>query len=287
MALYLMGDLQGCDTAFQQLLHKLKFSHDHDQLYILGDLVNRGPGSLEILRYVKQHEFSIHCVLGNHDLHLLAVAHGGRRSSADDTLDPILQAPDCDSLLTWLRCQPLALALPLDANGPIKQALLVHAGVLPSWTTAKALAYAKEVSDALMGPAYLEFLTGMYGKKPTRWSPELTGMARLRLITNVLTRIRFCAADDRIELATKGGLAATPSGYQPWFEIEGRKTSKDLVAFGHWSTLGLLQRPTVLGLDTGCVWGGCLSAVELTLQGQVKRLVQVSCEPSLAPMMDD
>jgi bis(5'-nucleosyl)-tetraphosphatase (symmetrical) len=283
MALYLMGDLQGCNTAFQQLLHELNFSHDQDQLYILGDLVNRGPGSLEILRYVKQHEAHIHCVLGNHDLHLLAVAHGSRRPSADDTLDPILQAPDCEQLLNWLRCQPLAMALPLDANGPIKQALLVHAGVLPSWTTAQTLAYAKEVSDELRGPGYLDFLIGMYGKKPTRWSPDLTGMARLRLITNVLTRIRFCDADDRIELASKGGLAATPSGYQAWFDIEGRKTAKDLVAFGHWSTLGLLQRPNLLALDTGCVWGGCLSAVELSPQGQVKRLVQVNCEQALAP----
>jgi bis(5'-nucleosyl)-tetraphosphatase (symmetrical) len=284
MAIYLMGDLQGCADAYQQLLSKLSFSPSRDHLYILGDLVNRGPQSLEVLRHVMQMQDSIHCLLGNHDLHLVATANGVRKPSKSDTLAPILMAPDAPVLLEWLRHQPLARYLPLDASSPFKEALLVHAGVMPSWTVANTLMYAQEVSDALAGPDWVAFLAAMYGNKPKLWAPSLQGMERLRMITNVLTRLRFCTAKDKMDFEAKEGPGDAPAGYKPWFEFKNRKTQDALVAFGHWSTLGLHLTPNLLGLDTGCVWGGALSAIELQPNGTVGEVIQVKCPSSANPL---
>lgn len=283
MALYLMGDLQGCADAYQQLLAKLSFSPSRDHLYILGDLVNRGPHSLQVLRHVMQMEDSIHCVLGNHDLHLLAAAHGVRKPGKSDTLEQVIDAPDASVLLDWLRHQPLARRLELGPNAAYQEALLVHAGVLPSWTVADTLAYAQEVSNALIAPNWIEFLTGMYGNKPKRWDPALQGLDRLRMITNVLTRLRFCTPKDKMDFDAKEGPQDAPEGFKPWFEMKHRKTQHAMVVFGHWSTLGLHIAPNLLGLDTGCVWGGCLSAIELRPNGTVGEVIQVQCPESAHP----
>lgn len=270
-----MGDVQGCYPTYQRLLQKINFSHSRDHLYILGDMVNRGPDSLGILRHVRQHQSSIHCVLGNHDLHLLAVAHQAQLLSKKDTLKSVLEAPDCNDLLTWLAQQPLARRIVFKGghHGPT-EGLLVHAGVVPSWSVSATLAHAHEVSEVLSSDAAPTFLHHMYGDEPNRWRNRLAGTERLRMITNILTRIRFCSANDTLELETKDGPAHAPIGFQPWFDFAERKTSSALVAFGHWSTLGLLIQPGLLGLDTGCAWGGSLSAISVDSNGIPGTVVQ-------------
>jgi bis(5'-nucleosyl)-tetraphosphatase (symmetrical) len=230
-----------------------------------------------------QWEGSIHCLLGNHDLHLLATAHGVRKPGKSDTLAQVLEAPDALLLLDWLRRQPLARHLPLGPANPCKEALLVHAGVLPSWTVADTLAYASEVESALSAPDYASFLVDMYGNKPKRWENSLQGIDRLRMITNVLTRLRFCTAKDKMDFDAKEGPEDAPEGFKPWFEFKSRKTKDALVAFGHWSTLGLRITPTWLSLDSGCVWGGALSAIEIKADGRVGDVIQVQCPQSAKP----
>jgi bis(5'-nucleosyl)-tetraphosphatase (symmetrical) len=280
MALYLIGDLQGCDAPFQHLLRSIDFSPSRDTLYCLGDLVNRGPDSLAVLRRLMQMGTSAHCLLGNHDLHLLAVAQGVRKAHRSDTLDGILQAPDRNALLQWVRQRPLALQ--------VQGWLLVHAGVLPQWTAEQTLLLAHEVSQMLAGTEGPEFLQTMYGNQPDRWSDALEGADRWRVVINALTRLRFCSREGVMEFATKDSAGAAPAGYLPWFNVPGRKTAHSPIAFGHWSTLGLLQRPHLLALDTGCVWGGCLSAARLstsaTPQGTGSvTLVQVPCPQAQLP----
>lgn len=283
MALYLIGDVQGCDAALGQLLDTLAFSPSRDSLVLLGDLVNRGPSSLAVLRRVMRLGTSARCVLGNHDLHLLAVAAGVRNAHRHDTLLPILEARDRGVLLDWLRTRPLALLERWNTN----ELLIVHAGVLPSWTAQDAVARAGEVQAVLSGPDCDAFLADMYGNQPARWHAGLTGTDRLRAIVNVLTRLRFCNSDDTMEFDTKEGVAATPPGFLPWFDAPGRRTAATTVAFGHWSTVGWLARSDVLSLDTGCVWGGALSAVRLhrpepdtALQFE---LIQVPCQQAQRP----
>ncbi len=259
MAMYLIGDVQGCDAALQRLLDQIQFSPSRDSLYLLGDLVNRGPSSEHVLRRLMGYGSSARCLLGNHDLHLLAVAYGIRKTHRNDTLDGILQAPDRAALLGWLHQQHLALDL-TTAHG---RWLLVHAGVLPQWTADQALSLAAEVEAALRGPDPAAFFAQMYGNQPDHWSEDLQGAERLRVIVNALTRIRFCNADGVMEFDTKEGADAAPAGYAPWFDAPERRTSDCTVAFGHWSTLGWLDRPDVVSLDSGCVWGGCLTALEL------------------------
>ena len=254
MTRYAIGDLQGCDQELHALLGRLKFSADRDRLWFVGDLVNRGPGSLAILRLVRSLGDNAIVVLGNHDLHLLAVAHGAHRRRKSDTLDEVLAAPDRDELLEWLLARPLAHAQGDD--------LMVHAGVVPQWTVAQTLTLAGEVSSALRRDPRALF-EHMYGNEPDRWSERLTGMERLRFLINVLTRLRLCTADGRVEVAIKGVPPPAPSPLRPWFEHRQRATRGARVIFGHWSALGLVQRPGVLGLDTGCVWGGALTAVDL------------------------
>jgi bis(5'-nucleosyl)-tetraphosphatase (symmetrical) len=262
---YAVGDLQGCHEELRALLGRLKFSADRDRLWLVGDLVNRGPGSLATLRLVRSLADNAVVVLGNHDLHLLAVAHGAHRLRRSDTLDEVLAAPDRDQLLEWLLSRPLAHAEDDD--------LMVHAGVVPQWSVALTLQLAAEVESALRRDARSLF-EHMYGNEPARWDEQLAGMERLRFVINVLTRLRLCTADGRIDVALKGAPPAPPSQLRPWFEHAKRATRDARVIFGHWSALGLVQRPGILGLDTGCVWGGALTAADLDSD---RPLVSVPC----------
>lgn len=275
MALYLIGDVQGCDGALQRLLDKISFSASRDTLCMLGDLVNRGPDSAGVLRRLMGYGASARTVLGNHDLHLLAVAHGARQLHTRDTLNDILSAADRPAMLDWLRQQNMALL----KNVAGQKVLLVHAGVLPTWTATHTMALAGEVEAVLRGPGLLEFLSAMYGNEPLVWHENLTGVSRLRGIVNALTRLRFCDSDGAMEFDTKEGASAAPTGFMPWFDIPGRRTADITVAFGHWSTLGRLDRPKLISLDTGCVWGGCLSALRL----DNRELIQVECEQAQRP----
>ncbi|MFT4190159.1 MAG: symmetrical bis(5'-nucleosyl)-tetraphosphatase [Comamonas sp.] len=276
MALYCIGDIQGCDAPLARLLAELDFSPSRDTLYVLGDLVNRGPASAAVLRRLMALGASAQCLLGNHDLHLLAMAHGIRAAHKHDTLADLLAAPDRAAMLDWLRQRPLAMR----AHG----VLMVHAGVLPAWTAAQTLALAAEVEAELRGPHVADFLGGMYGNQPAAWHDGLQGADRLRVIVNALTRLRFCQADGTMDFATKEGLAQAPAGLMPWFDVPGRRTAHDTIAFGHWSTLGWQpQRRDIWALDTGCVWGGCLSAAEIGLDGQLARLVQTPCAQAQKP----
>jgi len=279
MALYLIGDIQGCDAALQKLLDKIGFSPSRDTVVLLGDLVNRGPDSAAVLRRVQGYGASALSLLGNHDLHLLGVAHGARKPSRKDTLAGLLEAPDSEALLEWVRQQHMALHMQIDGG----DLLMVHAGVLPQWTVGDTLVLAAEVESVLRGPALGEFLLTMYGNEPAQWSNTLTGSARLRAIVNALTRMRFCSAEGVMEFETKDDAATAPEGFMPWFDVPGRKTANATVAFGHWSTLGWLSRPDLLSTDTGCVWGGCLSAVRIGATLEERELIQVKCEQAQKP----
>jgi bis(5'-nucleosyl)-tetraphosphatase (symmetrical) len=275
MAVYLIGDIQGCDEPLARLLQKVDFSPSRDALFVLGDLVNRGPDSTGVLRRLMALGPSVQCVLGNHDLHALAVATGARPSGRSDTLQCLLQADDRGVLLDWLRHQPLAL----HAHGM----LMVHAGVLPQWSAPKTLALAAEVQAVLQGPGWQDFVAQMYGNEPAAWDDALSGLARLRVIVNALTRLRFCSAQGVMEFETKDSALAAPEGCMPWFDVPGRQTADTVVAFGHWSTLGWLDRPDVWALDSGCVWGGCLSALQLDLTHHQHTLIQVDCPQAQVP----
>jgi bis(5'-nucleosyl)-tetraphosphatase (symmetrical) len=275
MALYMIGDVQGCDEALGRLLGKIDFSPSRDTLFLLGDLVNRGPQSLAVLRRLMALESSAQCLLGNHDLHLLATAHGVRKPHRNDTVGEILNAPDREALLDWLRRRPMALF----EHGW----LMVHAGVLPQWDLAQTLALAAELQAVLRSPDWTGFLKEMYGDQPDFWSDGLQGSARLRVIVNALTRLRFCSSQGVMEFATKDDADAAPEGFMPWFDVPGRRTSGVPVAFGHWSTLGTVKRDGVLPLDTGCVWGGCLTAARITDRvGSVER-IEVRCAQERRP----
>lgn len=265
MTTFAIGDLQGCCPKLTELLERIQTVCADPKLIFVGDLVNRGPKSLATLREVRALGKSATAVLGNHDLHLLAVANGIRKAHRSDTLDDILAAPDRDELLDWVRNLPLALYE--DGH------LLVHAGVLPQWTTEKTLALAHEVETALRGPGWVDFLREMYGNQPSKWDDSLTGSDRLRCIINALTRIRFCTEDGNMDLTASKGVETELPGYMPWFDVPGRKTEDVTVVFGHWSTLGLTMRPNLISLDTGCLWGGQLTAVSL---GD-RRVIQVDC----------
>jgi bis(5'-nucleosyl)-tetraphosphatase (symmetrical) len=281
MSIYLIGDVQGCDAALGRLLDTCGFSASRDTLVLLGDLVNRGPDSAAVLRRVMGLGASARSLLGNHDLHLLAVANGVRPAQRNDTLDGILQSAQREAILEWLRHQPLALRQTVAGE----DLLMVHAGVLPAWSAAQTVALAAEVETVLRGPDWPAFLRQMYGNTPARWSEQLTGAERLRCIVNALTRLRFCNAEGEMEFAAKEGAATAPQGYMPWFDVPGRQTQAVTVAFGHWSTLGWLGRANLLSLDSGCVWGGQLSAVRLGTAGQrqQRELVQVPCAMAQQP----
>ena len=279
MALYCIGDIQGCDGALGRLLDLIDFSASRDTVYLLGDLVNRGPDSAAVLRRCMTHGDALRPLLGNHDLHLLAAAHGARKPSRRDTLASILEAPDRDALLQWLRLQPLARQH-VYGGTPL---LMVHAGVLPAWTAAETLDMADEVHRVLQSADLPAFLRQRYGNTPDHWYAYFTGPDRLRVIVNALTRLRFCSAQGVMDFDSTESASAAPPGLMPWFDVPGRSTADTLIAFGHWSTLGWLNRPHCLGLDTGCVWGGCLSAVRFGSSLDERELLQVRCEQAQAP----
>ena len=276
MALYCIGDVQGCDEPLARLLAEIGFSPSRDTLFVLGDLVNRGPQSAAVLRRLMGYGAAARCLLGNHDLHLLAVAQGVRPPSHSDTLDELLRAPERHAWLHWLRQQPLAMR----EHG----VLMVHAGVLPSWSAAQTLALADEVSTVLRGPDWGEFLHQMYGNTPTQWHDDLQGSARLRVIVNALTRLRFCTTEGEMEFDTKDrGADGAPPGYLPWFDVPGRATAGEVIAFGHWSTLPWLGRQDVFALDAGCVWGGCLTALKLDDAAARHKRITVRCPQAQKP----
>ena len=274
----MIGDVQGCDAALGRLLEHIDFSPSRDTLYLLGDLVNRGPASLAVLRRLIALEGAAHALLGNHDLHLLAAANGVRKSHRHDTVHDILDARDRDALLDWLRTRPMAVY----AHGW----LMVHAGVLPQWDVADTMARAGELEAVLRGAHWKAFLKTMYGNDPVQWNDALRGTDRLRVIVNAFTRLRFCSAQGEMEFESKDSANDAPKGFMPWYEVPGRRTEGVPVAFGHWSTLGALNRKDLQALDTGCVWGGCLTAARITgTPGQVERLM-VRCEQARQPGKD-
>jgi bis(5'-nucleosyl)-tetraphosphatase (symmetrical) len=269
MAIYGIGDVQGCCDELETLVDKLKFDQTSDQLWFVGDLVNRGSKSLETLRFVKALGDAAVCVLGNHDLHLLALAADPATPVADIHLQPILAADDRDELVAWLQSRPLA------HFDPQLNTLMVHAGIATTWTVEDALRLAREVEEALASDSAGEFLAAMYGNKPTCWSESLQGMDRLRFITNCVTRIRYCTAEGELDFAEKLQPGTQPANLLPWFDVPDRANTTPRIVFGHWSTLGLLQRQDILALDTGCVWGGQLTAIRLDEEAPP---VQVSSE---------
>ena len=266
MARYAIGDIQGCCDELKALLAQLNFSADRDELWFVGDLVNRGPKSLETLRYVRALGANATVVLGNHDLHLLALAFGSKRKSKDtDTLDAVLEAPDRDQLLEWLSGRPLAVFD--EPRGDF----LVHAGLAPEWTPRAAAKLAREVEAVLREDARTLF-DAMYGNKPDRWNDGLRGMDRLRFVINAYTRMRYCRRDGTVDLKVKDSPGEQPEDLFPWFDVPNRKSSEVRVICGHWSTLGFKRRRDLLALDTGCVWGGALTAVNLDAEAPPTQL---------------
>jgi bis(5'-nucleosyl)-tetraphosphatase (symmetrical) len=272
MATYAIGDIQGCYHAFMALLARLQFSPKSDTLWLVGDLINRGSGSLQVLRWCYQHQLSLKVVLGNHDLHALAVVHGLKPAHKSDTLQSSIDAQDSDVLFNWLRYQPLMIAQDGDAHGSYA---MVHAGLLPQWTLDDALAYAREVEAVLQSENYQDFLADMYGNQPKQWQTDFTGMDRLRIITNAFTRLRVCTAKGEMDFAFKGELSDVPTGYMPWFDVPNRQSQAAQIICGHWSALGLRQRNNIHALDTGCLWGGQLTAMCL----ETREITQVNSDP--------
>ncbi len=255
MPTYVIGDVQGCFTELRRLLDRIRFDPAIDALWFVGDLVNRGPHSLEVLRFVRALGAGATVVLGNHDLHLISIAYGCARPRADDTLDHILCAADRDALITWLRgCRMLHAT---------DQHVVVHAGLLPQWSVAMATQLAGEVETALRGDDYLAFLANMYGSEPDGWHHTLTGFERLRVIVNAMTRMRFCTPAGRMDYHHKDGAHTAPVGFAPWFSYREQRLDAPTLISGHWSALGLHQSDRVVCIDTGCVWGGALTALRL------------------------
>ena len=271
MATYAIGDIQGCYDSLERLLELCVFDPARDKLWLVGDLVNRGPKSLETLRLIKSFGDAAITVLGNHDLYLLMVAEGGAKfRGKDDTLQAIFDAPDCAELLDWLRHQPLC-----HTEGNY---CLVHAGLLPQWTAARARELAHEVETALQGPNFREFVLNLWGSDPAGWSEDLSGWPRLRVIVNAMTRMRFCTPEGIMEFHTKGETTNPPDGHLPWFEVHHRAHADSVLVTGHWSALGLKITPNLLALDSGCLWGGHLTALRL----EDRQVFQVDCSPGEA-----
>jgi bis(5'-nucleosyl)-tetraphosphatase (symmetrical) len=278
MATYAIGDLQGCFDPLRRLLDYIDFQPGRDRLWFVGDLVNRGPQSLDVLRFVKSLGTAAVTVLGNHDLHLVMQAEGYGKPNREDTLAPILNAPDRDELIAWLRSQPLCVTDTIADHSW----LMVHAGVLPCWTAAKAVALGKEVSAALRADNYREFLANMWGSEPTQWSDELSGWDRLRVIVNAMTRMRYLTLQGAMEFRAEGNKAPPargPANCVPWFDAVGRKSKNVTVVCGHWSGLGFLERPDLLAIDTGCLWGGTLTVARL----DNRRVYQLPCPTYAKP----
>lgn len=269
---FAIGDIQGCYERLCRVLKMVDFQPGRDRLWVAGDLVNRGPESLATLRYIHSLGESARVVLGNHDLHLLAVAYGGHDLKSKDTLHDILEAPDCERLLDWLRHQHLAL---YDES---RDLFMAHAGLPHIWTVSQALACARELESVLSRPDFGDFLSQMYGNEPDRWDDSLTGLPRLRLITNYFTRMRFIARDGTLNLTLKDSAAKAPHGFRPWFEWP--RADQARVIFGHWAALeGKTNSNRYVGLDTGCVWGGALTVMNL----ETREKVSLPCDGVLSP----
>ena len=274
MAIYAIGDIQGCYEPLVKLLDKVNFDPAVDKLWSVGDLVNRGPQSLETLRFLKSLGPAFFTVLGNHDLHFMALATGAFSGGKKRTLKPLLTAPDCAELCEWLRYFPLLHHQTVTTESGPQDFLMMHAGLAPSWTINQALSYANEVADTLQSENYIDFLEAMYGDEPDLWNESLEGMTRLRVITNYFTRLRFCNAEGRLDLAVKTGLGSTPSGYKPWYEFQTLANNVNIL-FGHWAALeGITNTPNIYALDTGCVWGRCLTMLRL----EDKQLFCTDCD---------
>jgi bis(5'-nucleosyl)-tetraphosphatase (symmetrical) len=262
---YAIGDIQGCYDELRSLLDTIRFDPSHDTLWLVGDLVNRGPNSLQTLRYLRGLGDAVVTVLGNHDLNLLAVAAGIRKPHKSDAVDDLLNAPDRDELLRWLRTRKMMHA---DSRYA-----MVHGGLLPQWSIARALELAGEVEAELQGENHVELLTRMYGNAPARWDDALTGYDRLRVIVNAMTRLRLCDAQGTMEFDHKTKPVDLPPGYMPWFDVPGRKNADTPIICGHWAALGLVVRNDLLAIDTGCVWGRTLTALRL----EDRRVFQCDC----------
>ncbi|MDD3352214.1 symmetrical bis(5'-nucleosyl)-tetraphosphatase [Zoogloea sp.] len=270
MATYAIGDIQGCFTSLAALLKRVSFDPARDRLWLVGDLVNRGPDSLQTLRFIRDLGPAAITVLGNHDLYLLMVAYGAIRSRGkDDTLQAVLDAPDRESLLSWLRTRPL---MHVESG-----CAMVHAGLLPGWTVPQARALAREVEGALAGPYHAELLHNLWGSEPVAWRDDLRDHERMRVVVNAMTRMRFCTVDGQMDFKVKGEVTKAPKGYLPWFEVPGRRSADTTLVFGHWSALGLRVEPNLLALDSGCLWGRELTAVRL----EDRSVFQIPC-PGLA-----
>ncbi|MDH5481099.1 MAG: symmetrical bis(5'-nucleosyl)-tetraphosphatase [Nitrosomonas sp.] len=265
MATYVIGDLQGCYSSFQQLLERVCFNPQQDKLWLVGDIVNRGPESLSLLRFLKQAGNAVIMVLGNHDIHLLMVAAGLAKSHSNDTIQPILDARDSDELLYWLRQQRL-----FYAEGDYA---MVHAGLLPDWSIAQAEQLAQEVETALRQDDYQKIFSQLYGNEPDYWCDDWVGCERLRVIINAMTRMRICSPAGKMNFAFKGNLADIPTGYLPWFGVPKRASQATTIVCGHWSALGLYVRDNLIALDSGCVWGGQLTAIRL----EDRKVFQTPC----------
>ena len=274
MATYAIGDLQGCYDPLSRLLDYISFDPAADRIWLVGDLVNRGPQSLQVLRLVKSLGAAATVVLGNHDLHLVMQSEGYGKANAEDTFHDVLAAPDRAELLAWLRAQPL-----FHVEGDWA---MVHAGLLPGWSVAQAQALSDEASAALQADDYRDFLANMWGSEPTSWHDGLTGWDRLRIVVNAMTRMRFCTADGVMEFrapGSKGPPDRGPAGCMPWFQVPGRHSADHVLICGHWSALGFRREKNLLALDSGCLWGGSLTAVRLEDQ----RIFQLPCRCQVEP----
>ena len=278
MTLYAIGDIQGCGQAFTELLSAISFKRERDHLWLVGDLVNRGPDSLDVLREVINLGDSATTVLGNHDLHLLATAVGVRHSGERDTFQAVLAAPDAADILDWLRCRPLLY------HDTRRERLLVHAGLPPTWSVSDAVSRAGEISAHLQGPNWVNALKDMYGDEPRAWSADLQGADRLRYIINALTRMRYCDEQGNLDFEHAGPPGTQPAHLLPWFDVPRRLSEATHVVFGHWASLGFLRRTNITALDSGCVWGGCLTAVPMEPAGEP---ITVPCAGAALPDADD
>ena len=262
MTLYAIGDIQGCARSFDALLERIEFRRKHDQLWLVGDLVNRGPRSARVLRSLMKLGDSVTCVLGNHDLHLLATAAGVRRMGNGDTFDDVLGARDAADMVDWLRLQPLIV------RDKLAKRVLVHAGIPPVWKVGQAVKHARVIEEMLRGPRWTKLLREMYGNTPIGWSAEMTPKDRRRYTINALTRIRFCGKSGRLDFGYSGPPGSQPAKLVPWFDYPQRRSRKWHIVFGHWSALGFVRRDDITALDSGCVWGWDLTAAQLDPPGK-------------------
>ncbi len=275
MAIYAIGDVQGCFDELLVLLDKIRFNPKQDQLWFAGDLVNRGPKSVEVLRYIKNLGDRAVVVLGNHDFHLLAVSHGSGKKLRQDTLQPVLDAPDSDELISWLRHRPLL------HHDEMIGFTMVHAGLPPQWNLSEARQYAAEVEALMRSDGFGLFLEVMYNNLPDIWSDDLKGFDRVRFIVNCMSRLRYCDQAGRLALEYKGAPGSQPDGVIPWFDVSGRRSADESIVFGHWSTLGIGLRNNTWSLDSGCLWGGKLTALRLDSEPE---WFQVACDSVCLPV---